>query len=189
MITVPHLRRLCLTEPNDLSNLTTPLLEDLCVFSVGSAARVLPPFLHRSSCTLKRLSLLCCTIDSAVISVLRELPNLTYLRLEYAEGVDEACWIDPMFMSDTPSDICPNLTSFVFGYIGTPPIHWKSFFDMARSRFQPKPSRPSRLRRLRLYSARLFPLLDELKMMEDEGFDVVVLGRLSPELMKDICLF
>jgi hypothetical protein len=105
MITVPHLRRLCLTEPNYLSNLTTPLLEDLCVFNVGSAARVLPPFLHRSSCTLKRLSLLCCTIDSAVISVLRELPNLTYLRLKYAEGVDEACWIDPMFMSDTPSDI------------------------------------------------------------------------------------
>jgi hypothetical protein len=63
---------------------------------------------------------------------------------------------------------------------------------MARSRFQPKPSRPSRLRRLRLYYARLFPpedLLDELKMMEDEGFDVVVLSRLSPELMKDICLF
>jgi hypothetical protein len=135
---------------------------------------------------------LCCTIDSAVISVLRELPSLTYLRLEYAEGVDEACWIDPMFMSGTPSDICPNLTSFVFGYIGTTPIHWKSFFDMARSRFQPKPSRPSRLRRLHLYYAPLFPpedLLDKLKMMEDEGFDVVVLSRLSPELMKGICLF
>ncbi|KAJ7369026.1 hypothetical protein DFH08DRAFT_832988, partial [Mycena albidolilacea] len=148
IITVPHLRCLCLMEPNFLSNLTTPLLEDLGVSYVYSAARVLPPFLHRSSCALKRLSLLCCTIDSAVISVLQELPSLRYLRLEYAEGVDEACWIDPMFMSGTPSGICPNLTSFVFGYIGTTPIHWKSFFDMARSRFQPKPSRPSRLRRL-----------------------------------------
>ncbi|KAJ7369005.1 hypothetical protein DFH08DRAFT_832934, partial [Mycena albidolilacea] len=184
MITVPHLRRLCLTKPNFLSNLTTPLLEDLCVFNVDSAARVLPPFLHRSSCTLKRLSLLYCTIDSAVISALRELPNLTYLRLEYAAG-NEVDWISPMFISGAPSDVCPNLTTFVFGYASAAPIHWNSFFDMARSRFQ-------RLGRLYFYHNLIFPpedLLNELKMMEDEGFDVVTLSPFSPQLMKDICRF
>ncbi|KAJ7849799.1 hypothetical protein B0H14DRAFT_861269 [Mycena olivaceomarginata] len=180
MVTVPHLRRLCLMEPNFLSSLAMPLLEDLCVFN----ARVLPPFLHRFSCTLKRLSLLCCTIDSAVISVLRELPNLTYLRLEYAMG-NEVDWINPMLISGAPSDICPNLTTFVFGYASATPIHWNSFFDMARSRFQ-------RLGRLYFYHSLIFPpedLLDELKMMEDEGFDVVTLSPFSPQLMKDICLF
>ncbi|KAJ6467217.1 hypothetical protein DFH09DRAFT_1345659 [Mycena vulgaris] len=113
LVTLPYLRRLESTKSGFLDHLQLPSLEAL--FLQDNAKPVLS-LLRRSSCHLTKLVLMSCDIPPDFPTILRCIPTLTYLFLESAEN-----WRKParpllkaMTLSGTPSDLCPNLTSFVF---------------------------------------------------------------------------
>ncbi|KAJ7877496.1 hypothetical protein B0H13DRAFT_2200559, partial [Mycena leptocephala] len=124
-VIIPCLRRLCLEEDRFLLHLTAPLLEELS--SKWFKPPTLLSFVQRSSCTLKKLALIRCRIPNDIVTVLRNIPSITDLLLVMKYIVDEDDDVDTfdqeqialfsaMQVSGTPADICPNLTSFVFGY-------------------------------------------------------------------------
>ncbi|KAJ7927992.1 hypothetical protein B0H13DRAFT_1013708 [Mycena leptocephala] len=123
MVVLSHLRRLCIEQDGFLLYASAPLLEELTSVWFKSST-VIVPFVQRSLCTLKKLALMRCTNSSEVITVLQSLPSLTYLLLadqdneddEHADEQGQVALFSAMFISGTPSDICPNLASFVFGY-------------------------------------------------------------------------
>ncbi|KAJ7888291.1 hypothetical protein B0H13DRAFT_1888466 [Mycena leptocephala] len=141
-VVTPCLRRLCVEEDRFLLRLTAPLLEEL------SSEWFEPPnllsFLQRSSCSLKKLALIRCRLPDDIITVLRNSPSVTELLLvmEYDEDEgdedtfdqDQIALFSAMQIFGTPAGLCPNLTSFVFGY-ATSISAWDLFFAMAQSHF------------------------------------------------------
>jgi hypothetical protein len=123
-----------------------------------------------------------CTISPELIMVLRSLPRLTYLLLanqdDETTNTDSHTLFSAMFISGAPSDICPNLTSFLFGYTGAFP--WNICCAMAYSRFR---ARPSRLVYLRIFNAERFDtappqaMVAQIEMLRGEGLDAAVLDR------------
>jgi hypothetical protein len=195
-VVLPHLRRLRIEVTNFLIHLTAPALEELSVSSYAYSDIL--HFIQRSSCTLTRLVLDNTMMVCEAIPLLRGLPALTYLHLENAEHNEEkqVAFFAAMTISGATSDICPNLTSIVYGY-----RYWdgdfaqESFLAMARSRFQSNPSPPGRLTRLRVFfnaarNRRFRPdkVWADIKMLQDDGFDVGFLGHLTPrelQLLRD----
>jgi hypothetical protein len=185
-VLLPHLRLLRIEFTNFLIHLTAPSLEELSVSSYAYSDIL--PFIQRSSCTLTRLVLDNTMTVYEAIPLLRGLPALTYLHLENAEHNEakRVTFFAAMTISGATSDICPNLTSIVYGY-----RNWdgdsaqESFLTMARSRFQPNPSHPGCLARLRVFSdgsgSRFMPdkVGADMKMLQDEGFDAGFLGHLN----------
>jgi hypothetical protein len=182
MIDLPNLRRLSSEHVAVLEYLTAPAVEDLRLTLGREQLVPLLPFIHRSSCTLTRLALTeLSAIDVDVMSTLRELPSLAYLLLEYASDAeigayDGFVWINAMFVSGAPSDICPDLKTLVVGYTDADQLPF-AFFEMVRSRFQANRTRPSRLECLRIFDAGSLTALpdEELAQMNDlreEGLDV-----------------
>ncbi|KAJ6545398.1 hypothetical protein B0H19DRAFT_999131 [Mycena capillaripes] len=190
--TLPHLRRLFVEGMHlILGNVTAPLLEDLCAFS--SPAHELfdvLPFIHRSSSTLKKLSLMRCTIGPDLIAILHLLPGLTHLVIEHSRGVDDApiALFTAMSLTNT-SAVCPNLTSIVYGYQFQRESSRNAFFAMARSRFQPTLGHPRRLSLLRVFMAEdsILPshnMVAQMKALQDEGFDADFLDIHETSLLK-----
>ncbi|KAJ7689300.1 hypothetical protein B0H17DRAFT_1180302 [Mycena rosella] len=114
IIILPHLRRLSVQNADCLSHITAPSLQHL--FSFGWIDAV-PSFLQRSSCRLTRLMLGECKSYGTLVPLLHSLPILESLFLDATHIVPPE--IDSfhrtMTLSGLPSDICPNLTSLVYG--------------------------------------------------------------------------
>jgi len=87
-----------------------------------------------------------------------------------------------MTLSGTSTDLCPNLTSLVYGIGAEFPS--SLFFAMVRSRFEPQHPRPG-LATLRLFDARNFvyscaaEVATEMQMLYDEGFDTTFLQLIA----------
>ncbi|KAF7369696.1 hypothetical protein MVEN_00301000 [Mycena venus] len=184
MIDLPNLRRLSSDYVAFLEYLTAPILDDLRLTLGGEQLVPLLPFIHRSSCTLTRLALTeLIAIDVDAMSTLRELPSLTYLLLEYASDADIDAyngldWINAMFVSGAPSDICPDLATLVVGYTDADQLPF-AFFEMVRSRFQSNRTRSSHLECLRIFDAgSLTALSDEalaqMNGLREEELDVAL---------------
>ncbi|KAJ6525989.1 hypothetical protein B0H19DRAFT_581703 [Mycena capillaripes] len=188
---LPHLRRLSVEGmPEVLQNLITPLLEDLRTFSSTSfELSLVLPFVRQSSCTLKRLALMQCTICSELVIVLRDLPDLTHLILEHVSGTspEQTSLFNAMSILEN-SAVCPNLTSLVYGYNYLTESPEAAFFTMANSRFRPNSGCPRRLSRLRLFGANTTPPSDtivaQMKMLQDDGFDAAFLDKHQTEHLK-----
>ncbi|KAJ7618216.1 hypothetical protein DFH06DRAFT_1237375, partial [Mycena polygramma] len=193
-IVMPCLRHLCVDDAGCLFHLTAPSLE--VPFAMYTPAMVAAlKFIQRSSCLLKTLVLMDCTISSDLIAVLRELPSLAYLLLEDSNSSKKnvADLLEAMTITRSSRDLSPNLTSMVLG----PGPHFAIdiFLMMARSRFQPSPSR-SHLKRLRLFD-RYRPLdcttsspewstfKIHVQKLADEGFDAATLDRSETLALKD----
>ncbi|KAF7346676.1 F-box domain-containing protein [Mycena sanguinolenta] len=190
-ITLRQLRRLCLDQLGFHLPIVAPNLEELrCVDGQLKIPQILS-FVHRASCTLRRLVLWQCHIHPDLISALRDLPSLTYLFLENEGHLEEhgVALFAALTVSGTAADICPHLATMLYGY-----TRWDSsasqdsFVCMARSRFLANPSDPlnPRFASLRLLSIDAYeseyvpPKADveaRVRMLQDEGFDVTFLGE------------
>ncbi|KAJ7618218.1 hypothetical protein DFH06DRAFT_100206 [Mycena polygramma] len=183
-ITTPCLQHLCINTANRLVNLTAPLLKELFIV-YHSALVELPHFVHRSSCRLKTLALMRCTISSDLITVLRELPTLTSLLIEdeHSTKNDVAYLLEAMTITGTSGDTSPNLTSIVFGA----GLHFPCniFFAMAQSRFKASPPSPP-LKRLGLFSfsGDWTEVLVPIQKLRNEGFDANILSESETRLVK-----
>ncbi|KAJ7679156.1 hypothetical protein DFH06DRAFT_1165846 [Mycena polygramma] len=179
---LPRLRRLCVTMPRFLHRIRAPLLEELfamCVSSIDLPHIV--PFIHSSSCSLKNLVITDCYISPELIIVLRALPHLTYLLIEETKILEsnleetfifEEALFDAMTVTGASGDLCPNLTSLVYGFIN-PNFLEDLFLTMAQSRFEPTGC----LTQLRVFGSRTKSCLDLVQILCDEGFDAAFLRR------------
>ncbi|KAJ7635666.1 hypothetical protein DFH06DRAFT_1479004 [Mycena polygramma] len=180
-ITLPRLRRLEIDDPTALVSFTAPALKELLILSSSwHSVPALGSFVHRSSCSLKKLILRDCALSPDMIAALGDLPHLTYLLIDfdghdytgqYTIGNDPTTGQTALFTAMTAEggsrDVCPSLVTLVYGLNGG--FSRDLFLAMARSRFH-----SGCLTYLRLYSAGLsdLPLLQELR---DEGFDAAVI--------------
>ncbi|KAJ7022567.1 hypothetical protein C8F04DRAFT_1137716 [Mycena alexandri] len=158
LVVMNHLCRLRIEKPGFLIHLTAPSLRTLhCVYNSESLLSLLPAFILRSSCSLQELSLTDCAITSELIMVLQSLPNLTSLFLESDGDVmaqqKQSVLFEAFTISGTSHEyLCPNLTSFVYGF----PLRFphELFFAMLRSRVgESSPSPSPRWMFLRLFDA------------------------------------
>ncbi|KAF7363024.1 hypothetical protein MVEN_00654200 [Mycena venus] len=181
-------------KPVFLFHLAMPSLEELTSLRFKRSDELLA-CIRQSLWTLKKLVLMRCTIvPEAIITALRNLPSLTYLLItteshdeDESDGDDEfsnqQALFGAMCILGTPSDVCPNLTSFGFGYIRTFP--WETLLTMAQSRFHPIPDSDhlGRFFCLRIFNVgdSVIPpppdMVDRLGMLRDEGCDVALLDR------------
>ncbi|KAF7346666.1 F-box domain-containing protein [Mycena sanguinolenta] len=190
---LPQLRRLCVDPVGLQLHIVAPNLEELCCASVWGGIPYVLPFLSRASCTLQRLVLWEHPFCPPLIDTLRNLPSLTYLLLhnrtyDVSQGVK---FFDAMTTSGRPSDICPLLTSMVYGYEGwektTPSTD--AFVGMARSRFRANSRHPygTQFTSLRLFSTargdseRYCPptaeILARIQSLQIQGFNVAFLNE------------
>jgi hypothetical protein len=195
--TLPLLRRLCV-QPDYLPRLRAPLLEELfCVYNGQLAMRHIIPFVIRSSCSLTKLVLMSDFIFSSQLTqVLRSLPGLTYLLLEAdmtgankdeEDATVQRALFKALTATGSSSDLCPNLTTLVYG--SAPFFSQHEFFGMVESRFQ-----RDRLRRLRVFGGSSYhehyletcpyDLAAPIQALHDEGFDVAFIGQGEAELLK-----
>ncbi|KAJ7648241.1 hypothetical protein DFH06DRAFT_574159 [Mycena polygramma] len=178
IVTLPNLRRLSSQYVAVLPYLAAPILEELCLELLTETLSPVGPFIRRSSCTLTRLALIECHIDSELISLLGALPTLTSLLLDLEEEYEiDTDWTTAMSISGATSDICPRLTSFELGYQYATPVWWHRVFAMARSRFQKYSSAHCRLSRLRLFGLSSDNVATRIQTLRDSGFDAVLLDR------------
>ncbi|KAJ7618162.1 hypothetical protein DFH06DRAFT_1483400 [Mycena polygramma] len=130
-----------------------------------------------------------CTMSSELITVLRDLPSLTYLLIEDLNNAtrEVADLLQAMTLTGISRDILPNLASMVVG----PGAYFPSdiLLNMATSRFQPSPSHsPSPLERLRLFypptsAADWSKLKLQIQQMRNEGFDAAILSHSEAKLL------
>ncbi|KAJ6462148.1 hypothetical protein C8R45DRAFT_912071 [Mycena sanguinolenta] len=189
-VTLPQLRRLCLDHRGFLLHIVAPNLEELRCVDYELKIQILP-FVHRASCTLQRLVLWQCPLHIELISTLRNLPSLIYLFLQNDWHLQEqgVAFFAAMTISGSTADICPRLTSMVYGH-----AEWnhdasqESFVHMARSRFLPNPSGPfnGHFTSLRLLPTDLgldtyvppdAKLKARVQLLQNEGFNVAFLGE------------
>lgn len=189
--TLPYLRRLTLDPHTAVRNITAPVLEDL--FLSSSTLRELSwaqPLLLRCSSTLQRLALRQSTICAELIPVLRGLPLLAHLVLEYSAGADNAQTDFFNSLSTTAATsnplVCPNVTSIVYGYRFKGLSSKDSFFAMATSRFRPTSAGYRPLSRLRLYAVRYIlsdNMLSRMALLKAQGFDAAFLNERESEFL------
>jgi hypothetical protein len=204
MILLPHLQRLDVGGSTILNYLEAPSLNTLS--SRRTPGPLLRehhlPFIQRSGCSLTKLILTECGISLELITLLQGLPALAYLRLEcpirpphWSSPGPQATLFDALTMTGT-SEICPNLTSFLYGYWPAtrgedPEIFGSSFSRMAQSRSievhpaitrDPMSTRPSPLQFLRIFelaeswSPPPADLMTSLETLRDGGVDAVFLN-------------
>ncbi|KAJ7661351.1 hypothetical protein DFH06DRAFT_1192093 [Mycena polygramma] len=126
------------------------------------------PFVHRSRNTLQKLVLMS---SSALITGLRGLPSLTYLLIapDNASAEEQAELFDEMVIAGASRDLCPNLSSLVYGNHSTFPQ--EPFFAMIQSRICPSPL-GSRLTYLRLFNPYYrSDILSTTRKLSDAGID------------------
>ncbi|KAJ7457603.1 hypothetical protein B0H11DRAFT_2062778 [Mycena galericulata] len=99
-IHLPRLRRLHVSEPSVLSNLTCPSLEEL--FLGQDVDMSVIPFLERSACRMRTLSITCVlSMGSDIIPILNHTPTLFELRLIGMQGVEELL----TYLTTPPDDV------------------------------------------------------------------------------------
>ncbi|KAJ7673908.1 hypothetical protein DFH06DRAFT_1319025 [Mycena polygramma] len=199
MTTLPNLRRLWSWWPPSSESyfpFTAPSLEELTIYP----SLIFLPFIQRSSSTLNKLALTFgSTHFSQLIPILRAVPNLGSLVIHcnnWQESVrepEEVALFNAMLLVGAPSDLCPKLASFVYGY-----TDWRSlpsidaFFAQARSRFRQDPTRSSPLARLRVcylsphgpWHSPPNPILSiRTKELQGEGYDAVFRDRWDMDLL------
>ncbi|KAF8155379.1 hypothetical protein K438DRAFT_357168 [Mycena galopus ATCC 62051] len=194
MVLLPRLRRLHVEEPKILNHLETPLLDTLSS-SLTTTLDTLLPFIQRSSCTLTKLVLVHCRLSesSPLIALFEGLPALTYLLLgAHFSPQKQSTLLDALTLAGTSSDLCPNLTSLLYGCPSFGDEEDRLFprdlfFAMVQSRCEiisPEVQslcRPSRLDFLRIFrtSKIIFPppkdVLVRLEALRDMGLDAVFL--------------
>ncbi|KAJ7618159.1 hypothetical protein DFH06DRAFT_1144981 [Mycena polygramma] len=173
------LRRLSINSAACLVHLTAPLLEELYI-GYTLAPVVILHSLHRSSCSLKTLILKNCAMTSDLITVLRSISALTFLLLDDCRNANSdvvSLW-EAMTITETPRDICPNLSSLVVGF--NRDYFSSLFLTMAHSRLRPSPPN-SHLERLRFFRGfgcpnSIYQIKDRVRQLRNEGFDVALLG-------------
>ncbi|KAF7347068.1 hypothetical protein MVEN_01460600 [Mycena venus] len=145
------------------------------------------------SSTLVQLDLWNCTLQPGLVSVLSRLPNLRHLLLGDNSSLEHArdLFFHSMTIHGVPTDLCPNLTSLIYGYAS--PWLQNVFFDMVQSRFRSYgPGRLTSLRIFNLENARMPPpqdMVDQTKILQNEGFDAVFLGERDVERMRERAWF
>ncbi|KAJ6502726.1 hypothetical protein C8R47DRAFT_214246 [Mycena vitilis] len=176
-ITLPQLRRLCVQRTGSLRHLTAPLLDELMSADNSKQETSLAlSFLHRSSCSLKKLILKRCDLTSDLVDVLRHLIHLKYLCIESNSFKPQmqGDFFRSMTVNGAPHDLCPNLGSLVYEFEG--PFAYDAFVIMARSRFQ-LPG--THFKTLRLFgglnSARPPKTAASIQKLCDDGFDAAFL--------------
>ncbi|KAJ7690778.1 hypothetical protein B0H14DRAFT_848585 [Mycena olivaceomarginata] len=172
MILLPHLQRLDVDGSTILNYLEAPSLDTLSSRRTpGPLLTEHLPFIQRSGCSLTKLVLTECGVSFELITLLQGLPALAYLRLEcpnrpphWSSSAPQATLFDALTMTGT-SEICPNLTSFLYGYRPAtrsedPECFGSPFSRMAQSRSieihpaitqNPMSTRPSPLQFLRIF--------------------------------------
>ncbi|KAJ7442197.1 hypothetical protein B0H11DRAFT_2348596 [Mycena galericulata] len=99
-IHLPRLRRLHVSESSRLSNLTCPSLEEL--FLGQDVDMSVIPFLERSACRVRTLSITCVlSMGSDIIPILNHAPTLFKLRLIGMQGVEELL----PYLTTPPDDV------------------------------------------------------------------------------------
>ncbi|KAF8151259.1 hypothetical protein K438DRAFT_433955 [Mycena galopus ATCC 62051] len=194
MVLLPRLRRFHVEEPKILNHLETPLLDTLSS-SLTTTLDTLLPFIQRSSCTLTKLVLVHCRLSesSPLIALFEGLPALTYLLLgAHFSPQKQSTLLDALTLAGTSSDLCPNLTSLLYGCPSFGDEEDRLFprdlfFAMVQSRCEiisPEVQSlccPSRLGFLRIFrtSKIIFPppqdVLVRLETLRDMGLDAVFL--------------
>lgn len=117
---LPRVRDLTIEGTDVFSLLTTPKLEYLEVTTRSDSLMPLASMFRRSKCALTSLIInLNGEVDAAIISVLREVPSLTYLQL-WEAGYDPDL-IDGLAISAASSDsaLLPNLESLTLVFAET----------------------------------------------------------------------
>ncbi|KAJ7784612.1 hypothetical protein B0H16DRAFT_1681964 [Mycena metata] len=187
-IILPRLRRLRMRPPNSLlANLTAPLVEEVTVVLVvgGSLAPLLLPFIHRSLCTITKLVVRGPITSPDLVTALKGLPMLSYLLLENEDSLARVENLEhvPLFNAMAPVDICPNLTTFVYGfcYRAAASPYFESYLNMVQSRFRSNLNYPSHLGYARIFYAGhgdySLPssTKSQIEMLRDQGLDIVFL--------------
>ncbi|KAJ7157676.1 hypothetical protein C8R43DRAFT_997269 [Mycena crocata] len=187
-VTLPHLRRLVVTNDVFLNCLITPALTDLYI--QGTVVRALP-FLHRSECVLTRLTLFMCDAsDADIFPILRAAPAITTLAIDFAGKSSASDAI--IFALTVPSAyrLCPNLTSLSWGDRNDG-INREAFVDMVESRWRvPRHGVYRQLRFVGIYLQRLGMKANGRRLETfAEAMDVVILnahkGTLVMERWRD----
>ncbi|KAJ7642114.1 hypothetical protein FB45DRAFT_901820 [Roridomyces roridus] len=150
-ITLPHLRRLIITENHFLDNLTTPNLTELHVSDTDFDPYIFP-FIARSSLssTLTKLILSCVTLPPALVATLAALPTLTYLLIETSLGgpKTQTALFEALALPESENPLeagtLPNLETLIYGYPPGSAFPASPFFNMLRSR-------SGRLRHVRVF--------------------------------------
>ncbi|KAJ6492085.1 hypothetical protein C8R45DRAFT_191495 [Mycena sanguinolenta] len=147
-VVLSQLRRLHVDRLGFLFHIVALNLEELCFLRSTSLIPRIFPFVLQASCSLLRLALWYCPLSTELIMTLRELPSLVYLFLHnsHHNEADGLAFFTALGVWAPTTDICPHLTSMVYGYVRS---SWEnrasrdSFMRMARSRFEGNPSRHS----------------------------------------------
>jgi hypothetical protein len=152
-LVLPRLRRLHIEMPGFLQRLQAPLLRELfCSYSGGHGRSEIVPFVEKSGCSLQKLSLMHCSINSDLITVLRDLPSVIHLIIEVQNEIENFSEQGDLFDA-LADDLCPNLTSLAYGFESNFTAAHFNFFNMAQSRFRLNLPR-SCLTQLRLFRSR-----------------------------------
>ncbi|KAJ7090152.1 hypothetical protein C8R44DRAFT_892060 [Mycena epipterygia] len=114
---------------------------------------------------------------SELIPVLKSLPTLTYLRLQFTcsnqQGAAQTDFFNAMRITGSSSNLCPNLSSMFSGYPSINEFLADAFFTMAESCFQT----PSCLQVLRIFcswnadSGPLDDIYAQIQALRGGGFD------------------
>ncbi|KAJ7681627.1 hypothetical protein B0H14DRAFT_3061208 [Mycena olivaceomarginata] len=133
---LPHLRRVFAWGTRFFQFLEAPNLEYLRVN--GEVLAILPLFLHRSGCQLKRLTLRHCVISlPSLISLLRHTPALSHFEVHFGYHEDEHTWVFcALKVSGIATDLCPHLTSlWIICDFNPTAEEYDSLCEMVKSRW------------------------------------------------------
>ncbi|KAJ7504902.1 hypothetical protein B0H11DRAFT_2343264 [Mycena galericulata] len=188
-IALPCLRRLVVSDDFFLNSLHTPVLQELHVHS--TIEHVLP-FLQRSECTLKRLTLFKCSGETPdIVDILHHTRALTTLELDFlgpplethdldsvASGTAPETPIPALTVRPSAECLCPSLTSLSWGDRNDI-MDREAFVDMIESRWRVSDGRCRPLRFVGIYLGRLCmkPRGRRFKIFEAEGLEVVILNQ------------
>ncbi|KAJ7784613.1 hypothetical protein B0H16DRAFT_1877035 [Mycena metata] len=183
-IVLPCLHRLRMEPADTLAHITAPSVQEVSLRLFNPLAPLLLPSIQRSSCTITKLVVQSTITASDLVSALKGLPLLSYLLLENRDysRTDSPEYVS-LFRAMASADICPNLTSFVYGFRfkATNSKYLDSLFKMVRSRFGPNLNYPHHPGYVRIFhraedyslpsSAR-----SQIRKLRAEGFDIAFLN-------------
>ncbi|KAJ7696384.1 hypothetical protein B0H14DRAFT_3040675, partial [Mycena olivaceomarginata] len=168
-LVLPRLRRLHIEMPgfSPASPSTSPS-ELFCSYNGRHGRSEIVPFVERSGCSLQKLSLMRCSINADLITVLRGLPSVTHLIIEVQNEVENYSEQGDLFDA-LADDLCLNLTSLAYGFESNFAAAHFNFFNMAQSRFRLNLQKPC-LTQLRLFR---YPpsIVAAIQDMCNAGFD------------------